>query len=99
VNGIQCEFEFSAATGAGIATATYTVCSPAFTSSHDAPRPHVLVLRPGERVVSVAARTGALVDSLELRTSEGVRFRAGGAGGAEVRKVSLSVCLSVCLSD
>eukprot|EP00411_Alexandrium_monilatum_P109129 CAMPEP_0175703384 /NCGR_PEP_ID=MMETSP0097-20121207/36491_1 /TAXON_ID=311494 /ORGANISM="Alexandrium monilatum, Strain CCMP3105" /LENGTH=283 /DNA_ID=CAMNT_0017010675 /DNA_START=17 /DNA_END=868 /DNA_ORIENTATION=+ len=44
-----------------------------------------LELAPGERIVRVVARTGEIMDRLELHTDQGQCVAAGGAGGADRR--------------
>jgi hypothetical protein len=63
--------------------------SPTFSSTNDSPVKHTFKLSPSDRVVHVAVRSGALVDSLHLRTSSGVQFSVGGSGGGEARELDI----------
>ena len=82
MNGVQCCFESTTS------TPPHVMKSPLFTSDHDAPTAHTLELSADDCVVSVTARTGALVDSMEIVTARGLRLKAGGSGGGDVCKVS-----------
>lgn len=82
MNGIQCTFELETGEAQPIC-----VTSPKCSSDNDSPVAHVLELAPGDRVVSVQCRSGALVDSVEITTQQGKVLRAGGGGGNNLVKV------------
>jgi len=75
VNGVQFRF------GVGGAAGYNTFASPCFTSFHDSPIEKALVLQEDDEIKSITVRSGALVDSISLRTKKGIEFKSGGEGG------------------
>ena len=63
------------------------VRSPLCSSSHDSPVAYHFQIPDDDTIESICVRSGALVDSIEIITKQGVHWKAGGDGGGNVRDV------------